>query len=45
MNDKEWLERLLLAYNSYPYPSKEIETFINWVYKMYGIVKPEKRNK
>lgn len=43
MNDKEWLDKIIRAYDLYPYPSKEIEAFITWLYTQYGIVKPEKR--
>lgn len=38
MNDKEWLERIKMAYKVYPFPNKDIEFFISWVYKQYGIV-------
>ena len=38
MTDKDWLERIKIAYKVYPYPSKEIEAFISWLYKQYGIV-------
>ena len=41
MTDKDWLERVLIAYKAYPYPSKEIERFTAWLYKQYGIVMPE----
>ena len=44
MTDKDWLERVTIAHKAYPYPSKEIETFINWMYKQYGIVKPNKKS-
>jgi hypothetical protein len=44
MNDKELLDRINTAYKVYPYPSKEIESFISWMYKQYGIVQPEKKN-
>ena len=44
MIDKEWLERLKIAYKAYPYPNKDIETFISWIYKQYGIVE-KKDNK
>ncbi len=44
MNDKQWLERVSIAYKAYPFPSKDIEAFINWIYKQYGIVQPEKKN-
>ncbi len=38
MYDKEWLEKMKIAYKVYPYPSKEIEAFITWLYKQYGIL-------
>lgn len=41
MIDKDWLEKLLTAYRAYPYPNKEIERFVQWVYKQYGIVEPQ----
>jgi hypothetical protein len=41
MTDKQWLERVGIAYKAYPYPSKDIVAFIEWMYKQYGIVKPE----
>jgi hypothetical protein len=44
MNDRELLDRLNIAYKVYPYPSKEIEAFISWLYKQYGIVQPENKN-
>lgn len=37
-NDRDWLERVSTAYKAYPFPSKEIEEFVSWVYKQYGIV-------
>ena len=37
MNDKDWLEKISIAYKAYPYPSKETEAFIAWIYKQYGI--------
>ena len=45
MTDKDWLEKITIAYKAYPYPSKEIETYISWLYKQYGIVQPEEGNK
>ena len=45
MNDKEWLDRVLIAYKMYQYPNKEVESFIAWLYAQYGVVKPEIRNK
>jgi hypothetical protein len=41
MTDKDWLERVTIAYRAYPDPSKEIEKFIQWLYKQYGIVEPK----
>lgn len=43
MSDKEWLDRIMLAYRSYPFPSNDIEQFIRWMYEQYGVVTPEKR--
>ena len=43
MIDKEWLERIIIAYKVYPYPSVEIDTFIQWLYKQYGIVQPKNK--
>jgi hypothetical protein len=45
MIDKDWLERVTIAYKVYTRevgPSYPIEHFIDWLYKQYGIVKPEK---
>lgn len=44
MNDKDWLNRITVAYKAYPYPSIDIEKFIQWIYKQYGIVKPEDKD-
>ncbi len=41
MTDKDWLERVTIAYKAYPYPSKDIEAFVQWMYKQYGIVQPK----
>ena len=43
MIDKEWLERMLIAYKVYPHPNPQIEKFIEWMYKQYGIVKPDEK--
>jgi hypothetical protein len=43
--DKEWLGRVYFAYyNVYnkENSSKDIEDFITWLYKQYGIVQEEK---
>ncbi len=42
MIDKEWLERINIAYNVYPNKNKEIEEFISWLYKQYGIIEKKK---
>jgi hypothetical protein len=42
MIDKDWLERVTIAYKAYPYPNIEIERFLNWLYSQYGIVQPKK---
>jgi hypothetical protein len=47
MNDKQWLERVSLAYKVYSKdvgPALPIEQFIDWLYKQYGIVKPEQKD-
>jgi hypothetical protein len=44
MIDKDWLERVSVAYREYSRqvsPNLSIEQFINWLYKQYGIVKPD----
>jgi hypothetical protein len=44
MNDKQWLERVTIAYNEYQRqagPSLPVENFIAWLYKQYGIVQPK----
>jgi hypothetical protein len=45
MTDKDWLERVTIAYRAYPYPSKDIESFITWMYRQYGIVQTKEDNK
>ena len=45
MNDKQWLERVSLAYKVYSKdvgPNLPIENFIAWLYKQYGIVQNDK---
>jgi hypothetical protein len=44
MKDKDWLERIIIAYKVYPFPNKEIEAFITWLCKQYGIVKSESKD-
>lgn len=39
MSDKEWLEKIRHAYKSYG-ASVEVEDFVKWLYKQYGIVYP-----
>jgi hypothetical protein len=41
LNDKDWLEKITVAYRAYPYPNKDIESFITWIYQQYGIVQPK----
>lgn len=41
MKDKDWLERIDIAYKVYSYPSKDIEAFIKWLYEQYGIIVPK----
>lgn len=38
MNDRDWLNKLDIAYKAYPHPNLNIENFIRWIYKQYGIV-------
>ena len=45
MNDKEWLDKVVVAYKSYPKPFSDIKDFIIWLYKQYGIVQPKEGNK
>jgi hypothetical protein len=41
MTDKDWLERVTIAYRAYPYPNIDTEAFIIWMYQQYGIVHPK----
>lgn len=44
MNDKQWLERVTIAYKEYSRqvgPNLQTEQFIDWLYKQYGIVIPK----
>lgn len=46
MNDRQWLERVTIAYEAYKDqvgPSLPIENFIQWLYKQYGIIQPPAR--
>lgn len=45
MIDKEWLKKIETAYKAYPYPNVEIEKFIQWIYKQYGVVQEKKNGK
>ena len=45
MTDKDWLERVSVAYKAYLFPNKEIEAFIKWMYEQYGIVQPKEEEK
>lgn len=42
MIDRDWLERICIAYNVYKEqmggPNPSIEEFIQWLYKQYGII-------
>lgn len=41
MTDKEWLEKVTLAYTVYSKevsPNLAVEQFIQWMYKQYGII-------
>jgi hypothetical protein len=44
LNDKDWLEKVKVAYNAYKSqvgPNLPIENFISWLYGQYGIVEPK----
>jgi len=41
MKDKDWLDKLITAYECYPDKSNDITKFIIWLYKQYGIVLPK----
>jgi hypothetical protein len=43
MNDKDWLEKVLLAQKTYG-SSVEVDAFVKWLFKQYGIVHPDDRN-
>jgi hypothetical protein len=45
MNDKEFLNKITIAYKVYSQqvgPKLDIENFIAWMYRQYGIVQDEK---
>lgn len=44
MTEKDFLERIIIAYKAYPYPEGSIEQFIKWMYKQYGMVEPKGLN-
>ena len=47
MIDKDWLHRIDIAYNTYIKdvgPQPEIDVFIDWLYKQYGIVRQGDNN-
>ena len=44
LNDKDWLEKVTIAYKAYPYPSYQVSEFIAWLYRQYGIVQPKDKN-
>lgn len=43
MNDKDWLNKVLVAYNVYvkAYPTGSVTDFVEWLYKQYGIQVPK----
>ena len=48
MKDKDWLERITIAYKVYSDqvgPNLHIENFIAWMYRQYGIVQDRENNK
>jgi hypothetical protein len=48
MIDKEWLERVSIAYDVYSKqvgPNLPVENFIIWLYRQYGIVQPKLTDK
>jgi hypothetical protein len=45
LTDKDWLKRVTIAYKEYSKqvgPKLDIENFVSWLYKQYGIVEPKK---
>ena len=48
MNDKQWLERVTIAYKTYSQQKgshSSVEDFITWLYQQYGIIEPNKGKK
>ena len=47
MNDKEWLDRVWLASRVYQQrvdqDQQRVEHFVQWLYREYGIVMPERK--
>jgi hypothetical protein len=46
MTDKDWLERVTIAYKVYSEqvgPTLDIENFVSWMYRQYGIIEPGKK--
>ena len=43
MKDKDWLNKVLTAYNVYAkaYPTGTVADFVEWLYKQYGIQLPD----
>lgn len=47
MNDKDWLERVSIAfkvYEEYGGPQPIVSEFIKWLYAQYGIVQSTNKN-
>ena len=45
LTDKDWLEKVSIAYKEYSRqvgPNLSIENFIAWMYRQYGIVQEKK---
>jgi hypothetical protein len=48
MTDRDWLEKVTIAYIEYSKqvgPKLDIENFVSWMYRQYGIVEPKKDNR
>jgi hypothetical protein len=48
LTDKDWLEKVTIAYKEYSKqvgPKLDIENFVSWLYRQYGIVEPTKDKK
>ena len=48
MTDRDWLERVTIAYREYSRqvgPKLDIENFVSWMYRQYGIIEPKKDDK